>query len=149
LLRDPRLPSSRIARELSVPDATVRYRVRRLKAAGRIQSMTMPTRREPIRATFFVGSAPGKTDDLIETLSELECVVFVAIGSGPYDLCVHGVFQNEDEFLRFRNRTLGGSDQVTGLVSLQWVKVVTRRYGWTGSFLDADREAPVAADTQR
>src|SRR5579883_2585570 len=54
LLNDARLPSSQIARELGVPEATVRYRVRRLKSRGRILSVSMPTYRDVLRASFFV-----------------------------------------------------------------------------------------------
>src|SRR5258708_2530585 len=110
LIHDARLPSSQIARKLGVPEATVRDRIRRLKDQGRMATVTMPALSEgTLRATFFVRTVPGKTDELIDELKGLESLVYLAIGSGTFDVFCHGVFRDEDEFLQFRNRTLGGS----------------------------------------
>jgi DNA-binding Lrp family transcriptional regulator len=119
---------------LGVPEATVRYRIRRLKDQGRMATVTMPALSEgALRASFFVRTVPGKTDELIEELKGIESLVYLAIGSGTYDVFCHGVFRDEDEFLQFRNRTLGGSPTVAAMESMQIVKLVSRNYAWWGS----------------
>src|SRR5262245_32016429 len=70
LVEDARLPSSQIARKLGVPEATVRYRIRRMKDQGRMFTMTVPVSEGGVRASFFVRTVPGKTDALIASLRD-------------------------------------------------------------------------------
>jgi Lrp/AsnC family transcriptional regulator for asnA, asnC and gidA len=132
LLHDPRLPSTQIARQLSVPEATVRYRIRRMRDQGRMVSMTMPNNVRALRATFFVRTVPSKAEQLIADLSENPQVAYMAVGSGTYDLFLHATFDDEDAFLTFRNRTLGSSDAVSAMECLQFVKIIHRLYPFTG-----------------
>jgi Lrp/AsnC family transcriptional regulator for asnA, asnC and gidA len=132
LLHDPRLPSSQIARQLRVPEATIRYRIRRMRRAGQMVSVTIPARERAIRASFFVKTVPSKSEGFIQELSANDHVSYLAVGSGTYDLYIHGTFDDEDAFLTFRNRTLGSAEAVTALECVQFVKIVHRLYPFAG-----------------
>jgi Lrp/AsnC family transcriptional regulator for asnA, asnC and gidA len=131
LRQNGRLPGSHIARELGVPDATVRYRLKRLKSDGFVIAMLVPNLDRVARRLlifFTVRTVPGKAMDLVHTLREQPEVRFLAMGSGHYDLFVSAAFHNEDDYLRFRHEVLGSSDAVEQFELLQLVKVFTRTY---------------------
>jgi Lrp/AsnC family transcriptional regulator for asnA, asnC and gidA len=134
LRQNGRVPSSHIAREIGIPEATIRYRLKRLRSKGFIVTLTMPNmdRVAPrVPVVFFVKTVPGDTMEFIETLKAMPAVRFLAIGSGHYDLFVSTAFESEDDYLDFRHRILGASSAVQNFELLQLVKVMSRTYDYT------------------
>jgi Lrp/AsnC family transcriptional regulator for asnA, asnC and gidA len=134
LRHDGRLPSSQVARELKIPEATARYRIKRLKTRGFLISMAMPNLdqlQRRILVVFFVRTHPGKTLELAEQLKHMEAVRYLAIGSGHYDLFISTAFATEDEYLEFRHAILGASDAVESFQPMQLIKTLSRLYDFT------------------
>ncbi len=131
LRRDGRAPSAQIARKLGAPEATVRYRIGRLRANGLVVTMNMPTIADLENSRFvifFVRTRPCAGVAFTETVKSHPDVRFVAMGTGYYDVYISAVFPSAEELLDFRDRFLGRSDAVERLETMQIIKVVSRAY---------------------
>ncbi len=131
LRQDGRIPSAQIARNVRASDATVRYRINRLKARGFIVTMTMPmaARVAQVRiVAFFIRTVPGKTMDFVNAIKSMPCIRFLGIGSGSYDVYLSAGFETDEELLEFRHNIVGASDAVERFETLLVLKIVTRTY---------------------
>lgn len=92
---DARLPSSELARRLSVPEATVRRRVRLLRARGvlRIVALLAPEA-IPGRVEVLIGLRVdlSQLDAAAHALARRRELRFVYIATGEFDLLAEGAF---------------------------------------------------------
>jgi Lrp/AsnC family transcriptional regulator, regulator for asnA, asnC and gidA len=127
---DGRRAFREIARNLSVPEATVRTRVKRLQDQGVLQilAFTDPSKWGQSKlALFFVDIAPDDHAQVVETLEKWSEVSYLSTTTGSADLCVQ-VLCRDDQGLwavQQRVRSLPG---VRAVRVLQEIKVHKIRF---------------------
>ncbi|HVW68747.1 MAG TPA: Lrp/AsnC family transcriptional regulator [Steroidobacteraceae bacterium] len=114
---DGRRAFREIARNLSVPEATVRTRVKRLQDQGIVQilAFTNPSKLGQAKlGLLFVAIAPDEHDRVVETLTGWREVSYLSTTLGATDLCVQVLCRDEEELwaLQQRVRALAGVRQV-------------------------------------
>jgi len=102
LQEDGRRSLREVARNLRIPEATVRLRVRRLQDDGmlRILAFADPTKLGPTTlALLFVTVAPETHSDLVHTLQAWSEVAYLSTTLGDSDVCVQ-IFAEDEVALR-------------------------------------------------
>lgn len=138
LQEDGRRAFREVARNLSVPEATVRTRVKRMQDHGLLQILAFsnPTRFGDAKlALLFVKVAPEEHEQVLEALGRWEQVSYLSTTMGAADICVQVLCRDLDSLwqLKQRIRALPGIEQVD---MLQEVKVHKIRFTLPGSDLD-------------
>jgi Lrp/AsnC family transcriptional regulator for asnA, asnC and gidA len=116
---DGRLSHTEIARRLSIPEATVRRRMKRLLDERAIQVVAQP---EPFKTGFGVRTIiglrikPGMVLEALATLRPLQQVRYIGVTTGTYDIVIETIFHDNKELRDFTLITLG---QTPGLVSAE------------------------------
>jgi Lrp/AsnC family transcriptional regulator for asnA, asnC and gidA len=127
---DGRRAFREIARNLDVPEATVRTRVKRLQDQGVLQilAFTNPSKLGHAKlALFFAEVDPGEHERVVATLESWSEVSYLSTTTGSADLCVQ-VFCRDDEgqwVLQQRVRSLPG---VRSVRMMQEIKVHKIRF---------------------
>jgi Lrp/AsnC family transcriptional regulator, regulator for asnA, asnC and gidA len=101
LQEDGRRPFREIARNVNVPEATVRTRVKRLQELGVLQilAFTNPSKLGQAKlALFFVDVAPQDHERTVDNLGRWSEVSYLSTTLGGADLCVQ-VLCRDDEGL--------------------------------------------------
>jgi len=119
-----------IARNLSIPEATVRTRVKRLQDQGVLQilAFTDPTKLDNSKMSLLlVDVAPGEHERVVATLAAWSAVSYLSTTSGMADLCVQVLCRDDEEMWKMqqRIRSLRG---VTTARILQEIKVHKIRF---------------------
>lgn len=123
LRRDGRLPVLEIARDLDVPEATVRKRLQRLIRQGLLRVVAVPSIRSlgfTREVTFAITVEPGQALDVAQRLAESEAVQFVAFGIGAFDLMVNAFFKTDEDVFQFVTEWLA----LAGIASYQSMDVM-------------------------
>ncbi len=105
LLRaDGRRSNREIARRLGVPEATVRYRVRRLIESG-VLKITASVDPEhlgyALTAVISVQVEPERISDAAEEIAGMPEVMWTAITAGAHDVMLMASFRNQEEMFHF------------------------------------------------
>jgi DNA-binding Lrp family transcriptional regulator len=116
---DGRTTYQAIASELSVSEAQIRLRVKRLIESNSVRIMALTTPEAlGFKAMAFMAislSSNTSAEQLAETLSNLESVIYVAIGAGRFDLFVEAACEDQDQLFQFienRIRPIHGIETV-------------------------------------
>jgi Lrp/AsnC family transcriptional regulator for asnA, asnC and gidA len=127
---DGRRPFREIARNLSVPEATVRTRVKRLQDQGVLQilAFTNPSKLGRAKlALFFIDIDPKKHEDVVTILNAWTEVSYMSTLNGTADLCVQ-ILCRDDENLWELQQKVRSLDGVSGVRSMLEVKVHKIRF---------------------
>jgi Lrp/AsnC family transcriptional regulator for asnA, asnC and gidA len=138
LQEDGRRAFREIARNLSIPEATVRTRVKRLQDQGVVQilAFTDPAKLDNSKMSLFlVDISPEEHDRIVHTLAAWPEVSYLSTTTGTADLCVQLLCRDDEGMwkLQQRVRSLPG---VIAVRMLQEIKVHKIRF--TLPPLDAD-----------
>lgn len=116
---DGRTPYQAIAKDLAVSEAQIRQRVKRLveSNAVRIMALTTPDALgfKAMAILAITLSANTSAEQLAEKLSNLDSVIYVAIGAGQFDLFVEAACEERDqlfELVENEIRPIRGIEQV-------------------------------------
>lgn len=101
LSRDGRRPYGEIARALGVPEATVRYRVRRMRDAGALRILAVL---DPVvagqRAAQVQIRTSGSVSAVAALLAAIDSIEYVVITSGAADILCEIVVPGDRELLK-------------------------------------------------
>jgi Lrp/AsnC family transcriptional regulator for asnA, asnC and gidA len=127
---DGRRAFREIARNLSVPEATVRTRVKRLEDQGVLQilAFTNPSKLGHAKlALFFVDVVPDEHERVVQALEGWPEVSYLSTTTGTADLCVQVLCRDDEGLwaLQQRVRSLPGVGRVQ---MMQEVKVHKIRF---------------------
>jgi len=130
LQEDGRRAFREVARNLSVPEATIRTRVKRLQDQGILQilAFTNPSKLGHAKlALLFVNVAPQDHDRVADTLSRWTEVSYLSTTMGTADICVQVLCRDDESLwnLQQKVRSLPGIRDVR---TLQEVKVHKIRF---------------------
>lgn len=130
LQEDGRRAFREVARNLSVPEATVRTRVKRLQDQGILQilAFTNPSKLGHAKlALLFLDVDPQDHNRLVDTLGRWPEVSYLSTTMGTADLCLQVLCRDDDSLwaLQQRVRSLSGVREVR---MMQEVKVHKIRF---------------------
>jgi Lrp/AsnC family transcriptional regulator for asnA, asnC and gidA len=130
LQEDGRRAYREVARNLSVPEATIRVRVKRLQDQGILQilAFTDPSKLGHAKlALLFVNVEPQDHERVVDTLGRWPQVSYLSTTMGTADICVQVLCSDDDSLwaLQQRVRSLPGIRDVR---TLQEVKVHKIRF---------------------
>ncbi len=131
LQADGRLQHTDLARRLSVPEATVRRRMKRLLDERVIQIVAVP---DPYRigydthAIIGLRVQPGKIENVIAVLDPLPQIRYIGVTAGTYDVVIEALFENNDALRHFLTDTLGQIDGLQGTDTSYVLEVAKRVY---------------------
>ena len=132
LQEDGRRAYSQIAQDLGVPEATVRFRARRLIRDGVLTIQATPN---PFRLGYEVlalvelSTTPGARKHVIEALSSWPEVVYLSSCTGRVDLIAQVVCRNHHDLYDLLSERLAALDGVTGSETLMELEVHKYAYG--------------------
>ena len=109
LQADGRCSNREIARSLGVPEATVRYRVRRLTESGllRITALVEPEQLGyKLTAVVSVQAEAQRVPDIASTLASFPEVMHLVITTGDYDVVFTATFMDQEDLYRFLTNRL-------------------------------------------
>jgi Lrp/AsnC family transcriptional regulator for asnA, asnC and gidA len=134
LLRiDGRMPFTEIAKRLSIPEATARYRVQRLLQSGIIQILAWPNPEKlgtPHLLIIYMIVENGYINTVAEAMAKMEEVRFVAITAGRYNLIVDVFFGVHEELIAFFDKL----QNIQGIItydSQMTLKLLKAEYKYT------------------
>jgi Lrp/AsnC family transcriptional regulator, regulator for asnA, asnC and gidA len=151
LLRaDGRRSNREIARTLEVPEATVRYRVRRLIESNilRITASVDPEHLGyGLTAVISVQVEPHRVSRVAEEISEMPEVMWVAITAGAHDIMLMGSFRNQEEMFTFLTERLAQIDGTYRTETSVALRIVKKQHEWASELTNrVETGLPVSAD---
>jgi Lrp/AsnC family transcriptional regulator for asnA, asnC and gidA len=150
---DGRRAYSRIAAEVGVSESVIRYRVRRLEAAGILRIVGVA---DPMRMGFGlmvlvgVSVTAGRLNDVCGQLERLSEVTCVAVTTGGFDVFVEVLCRDTAHFADVLTERIGMIDGVTATQAFLVLEVRKMSYDWGVEALgtagsDAGREHAAAS----
>lgn len=150
LQADGRCSNREIARQLDVPEATIRYRVRRLTDSGllRITALVAPEHLGyQLTVVIGVQVEARRVNEVAERLSSLNEVMWLVITSGDKDIIFTAAFQNQDQLFEFLTGELAAVPGIVRSETAMGLRVVKRDYQWaydlTSGISAADSALPL------
>lgn len=147
LQADGRCSNREIARTLGVPEATVRYRVRRLTDSGllRITALVEPERLGyNLTAVISLQAEAESVPVIAETLAEYPEVMYVVITTGDYDIILTATFLDRDGLYHFLTQRLAKIPGVRRSNTAMGLQIVKRDFEWvsalTASLANTDHQ---------
>ena len=122
-----------MARELDVPEATVRQRTERLVARGVVQIVGVT---DPLAMGFrqpaFIGLnvEPSRIEEIAEQIAALEEVTYLVITAGRFDLVCEVVCRDSEHLLEVLSHRLGEIDGIRSTETLVELRIVKETYQW-------------------
>jgi Lrp/AsnC family transcriptional regulator for asnA, asnC and gidA len=145
LLRaDGRRSNREVARRLGVPEATVRYRVRRLTESGvlKIAASVDPEHLGyALTAVISVQVEPRLFVEASETMAAMPEVMWLAITAGASDVILTASFHNQEEMFAFVADRLAHVEGINRIQTSVCMKVVKKSHQWS-----TDLTSAIAAD---
>jgi len=144
LREDGRRSNRAVARRLDVPEATVRYRVRRLTDSGilKIAASVDPEHLGyALTSVISVQVEPRlfvKTSDTIAAMPE---VMWLAITAGATDIIFTASFHNQEEMFTFIADRLAHVEEIDRIETSVCMRVVKKSHQWS-----TDLTSAIAAD---
>jgi Lrp/AsnC family transcriptional regulator, regulator for asnA, asnC and gidA len=134
LLRaDGRRSNREIARRLNVPEATVRYRVRRLIESG-ILKITASVDPEhlgyALTAIISVQVEPERIGAAAAEVSDMPEVMWSAITAGAHDVMIMASFRNQDEMFNFLTNRLARIPGTLRTETSVALRVLKKQHEW-------------------
>ena len=133
LQADGRCSNREIARQLDVPEATIRYRVRRLTESGllKITALVAPEHLGyQLTAVISVQAEGQHVDTVADAISELPEVMWLAVTSGTMDIALTASFQSQDHLYEFLTERLAPLPGVLRTDTAIGLRVVKRDTEW-------------------
>jgi Lrp/AsnC family transcriptional regulator, regulator for asnA, asnC and gidA len=151
LLRaDGRRSNREIARTLDVPEATVRYRVRRLIESNilRITASVDPEHLGyGLTAVISVQVEPNRINTVAEEISAMPEVMWVAITAGAHDIMLMGSFRNQEEMFTFLTDRLAKIDGTYRTETSVALRIMKKQHEWASDLTNrVETGLPVAID---
>lgn len=133
LQADGRCSNREIARSLGVPEATVRYRVRRLTEGGllRITALIEPEKLGyDLTAVVSVQAQAPLIKQISETLARFPEVMYLVVTTGVHDIVFTATFRNHDHMYQFISERLARIDGVARIETAIGLRVLKREFEW-------------------
>ncbi len=135
LLRvDGRRSNREVARRLGVPEATVRYRVRRLTESGvlKIAAAVDPEHLGyALTAVISIEVEPRKFVEVSDKIAAMEQVMWLGITTGASDIILTASFKQQDEMFAFVADELAHIDGVKRVQTSVCMRVVKKSNQWS------------------
>lgn len=135
LLRvDGRRSNREVARRLGVPEATVRYRVRRLTESGvlKIAAAVDPEHLGyALTAVISIEVDPRKFVEVSDRIAAMEQVMWLGITTGASDIILTASFKKQDEMFAFVADELAHIDGVKRVQTSVCMRVVKKSNQWS------------------
>ena len=128
-----RRPYAGIARELNVPEATVRQRTERLIGRGVVQIVGVT---DPLAMGFrqpaFIGLKvdASRIEQIAAQIAELDEVTYLVITAGRFDLVCEVVCRDSDHLLEVLGQRLGAIEGIRNSETLVELRIVKETYQW-------------------
>jgi Lrp/AsnC family transcriptional regulator for asnA, asnC and gidA len=128
-----RRPYAGMARELGVPEATVRQRTERLVARGVVQIVGVS---DPLAMGFrqpaFIGLKvdASRIEQIAAQIAQLEEVTYLVITAGRFDLVCEVVCRDSDHLLEVLGQRLGVIEGIRSSETLVELRIVKETYQW-------------------
>lgn len=150
LLRaDGRRSNREIARRLSVPEATVRYRVRRLIESGvlKITASVDPSHLGyALTAVISVQVEPEQISTAAEMISSMPEVMWSAITAGAHDIMLMASFRSQEEMFDFLTDQLARIPGTLRTETSVALRVLKKQHEWATDLTSKiERGEPIAA----
>ncbi len=130
LQHNGRIPYRDIARSIDTPEATVRYRMKRLLDDGIITISafinTGKVRYENV-AYIELKVEPDFFETVLEALVNMESISYLSAVTGEFDIMLEYIYKNNEDLLSFIN-WLKKKDAITGLNSRNILKIYKAQY---------------------
>lgn len=158
LREDGRRSNREVARRLGVPEATVRYRVRRLTDSGvlKIAASVDPEHLGyALTSVISVTVEPRRFVEASDTIAAMPEVMWLAITTGASDLVLTASFHNQDEMFTFVTDRLAHVPGITRIETSVCMRVVKKSHQWSTDLTStiaagvADGEDELAAPEER
>jgi Lrp/AsnC family transcriptional regulator for asnA, asnC and gidA len=111
LMEDGRMPASEIARQIGgISERAVRYRIEQIIKEGFIQISAITNPKSlgyVVTADVFLEVESGEISNVANTVSEYECVSYVACSIGERDISIQVVGHDTDEVYQFVTNVIG------------------------------------------
>lgn len=120
-----------IARTIGASEATVRFRVNRLRESGVLQILGFV---DPaalgygVLSSLFLRVRPSATMTLVETIASWPEAMYVSSTVGRADLFVQIVCEDQESLFRLISERIGALDGVEGVETLMELKVHKAQY---------------------
>ncbi len=147
LQADGRCSNREIARQLDVPEATIRYRVRRLTDSGllRITALVTPEHLGyQLTVVITLQVEAQRVNEVAETLGEMSAVMWLVVTSGEKDIVLTAAFQDQDQLFEFLTNDLAGVPGIIRSETAIGLRVIKRDCQWA-----SDLTTEVSADEDR
>lgn len=132
---DGRVPFREIARKIGAPEATVRFRVNRLRENNVLNILGFV---DPaalgygVLAGVLIRTKPGKVMDVVEALKEWPEAMYISSTVGSADLWVQIVCAGLEDLLEITGSRIGTVPGVESIETLIELKVHKARYVYAG-----------------
>jgi len=133
LQADGRCSNREIARQLDVPEATIRYRVRRLTESGllRITALVAPEHLGyQLTVVISIQVDATKLNEVAETVGAMPEVMCLVITCGATDIVLTASFQDHDHLYEFLTGRLAPVPGIVRSETAIGLKVVKRDSEW-------------------
>lgn len=134
LLRaDGRRSNREIARRLNVPEATVRYRVRRLIESGvlKITASVDPSHLGySLTAVISVQIEPERISQAADVIAGMPEVMWSAITAGAHDIMLMASFRNQEEMFEFLTDRLARIPGTLRTETSVALRVLKKQHEW-------------------
>jgi len=111
LMENGRMPASEIARRIGgISERVVRYRIEQIVKEGYIQISAIANPRSLgyiVTADVFLEVESGEINNVASTVSEYECVSYIACSIGERDISIQVVGHDTDEVYHFVTDVIG------------------------------------------
>jgi Lrp/AsnC family transcriptional regulator for asnA, asnC and gidA len=135
LIEDGRMSSADIARRAGgITERSVRYRLERLVSSGiiRVSAVADPKALGyPVLADVFIEVEPGQIMTVARTMTEFECVTYVACSTGASDLSIQIVAADNAGLYRFVTEVVANVAGVRKTTTVLLPLVLKDVYQWT------------------
>ena len=137
--RNARMTNTDIAERLSISEATVRNRIKKLVENRIIQNIAVVN---PATLGYVFHSHIGiqvdyrKIKDVAKALKELDAVHFLGSATGRYDLIIFCFFRSVDEQRNFLFDQLAPIEGIVRTETLQILEMYKTKYTWGVSLSD-------------
>ncbi len=151
LQQDGRMPFSVIARELGLPESTVRLRTHRILASGRIAIVATGDPLQlgiPVDAVTLVRVAAPEADAVADALTAMPEVRYVGVALGGTTIVVESLHPDADALHTFLARKLASLPGVKEVDSQQIIENRKSVWDWQ-SWLAQSAPARARGDTSR
>lgn len=151
LLRaDGRRSNREIARRLNVPEATVRYRVRRLIESGvlKITASVDPAHLGyALTAVISVQVEPERISSAAETIAGMPEVMWAAITAGAHDVMLMASFRSQDEMFEFLTDRLARIPGTLRTETSVALRVLKKQHEWATDLTSkVEMGVPISAE---